>query len=130
MPKQGQVMKQIYDIRDQMPKFNANFFPQPDPDVKYPKMMVNPETRKPYLDAAKNPVLVHSDHEEQLFLARNYKEAPVVEAKAVEIPIVAVAPQRAQFEALTPAQAEKAAAANETVAPKRRGRPPMPKDLK
>jgi hypothetical protein len=127
-------MKLIHDIRQQIPQFAANFFP-PYVYQPYPRMMVNKETGKPYLDSAKKPIAVQSEEEEAAFWASKKTAAPVAEtAKAVEIPIAAIAPPvvRQQFEALTPKQAEKAAAANETVAPpKRRGRPPrLPADLK
>jgi hypothetical protein len=128
-------MKLLHDIRDQMPKFAANFFP-PYVYQPYPRMMVNKETGKPYLDAAKKPIAVQSEEEEAAFWASKKTAAPVAEtAKAIEIPLAAIAPAapvaRQQFEALTPKQAEKAVAANETVAPKRRGRPPrLPADLK
>jgi hypothetical protein len=128
-------MRPIHDIRDQMPKFSANFF-APYVYQPYPRMMVNKETGKPYLDGAKKPIAVHSEEEEAAFWASKKTAVPVAEAaKSIEIPIAAVAPPvvRQQFEALTPKQAEKAAAANETVAPpKRRGRPPskLPADLK
>lgn len=100
-------MKAIYDIRDQIPKFAANFFEQYDRAGKdYPKMMINKETGKPYLDKLKKAIVVQDEHEEKLFLAQHYKPEPVVEApKAVEI-----------------------AAAEEPVK-RGPGRPPLPKNL-
>lgn len=111
-------MKLIHDIRQQIPQFAANFFP-PYVYQPYPRMMVNKETGKPYLDAAKKPIAVQSEEEEAAFWASKKSAVPVAEAaKSIEIPVAAiqvVVPPRAVFEALTPMQAEKAMAANETV---------------
>jgi hypothetical protein len=112
-------MKPLYDIRDQMPKFASGHFP-PYEYQPYPRMMVNKETGKPYLDASKKEIAVHSEEEEAAFWASKKTSVPEVAAKAVEIPVAAPVVQRAQFEAISPAQAEKAAAANETVRPKRK----------
>lgn len=76
-------MKPIYDIRSQLPQFSANFFP-PYVYQPYPRMMVNKETGKPYLDAAKKPIAVHSEVEEAAFWAA---VKPAVEApKAIDAP--------------------------------------------
>jgi hypothetical protein len=121
-------MNEIHDIRDQMPKFSANFF-KPYVHQDYPRMMVNRTTGKPYLDGAKKPIAVDSVEAEITFWASKGikanavknngridmvfeagEAAPVIEAaKAIEIPIAAVAPPIARqvFEALTPKQAEK-----------------------
>jgi hypothetical protein len=125
-------MKLIHDIRQQIPQFAANFFP-PYVYQPYPRMMVNKETGKPYLDSAKKPIAVQSEEEEAAFWASKKTAAPVAEtAKVVEIPIASVAPPviRQQFEALTPKQAEKAAAANETTRVKRKYTRKLPADLK
>lgn len=107
-------MKQIYDIRDQMPKFSANFF-KPYEYQPYPRMMVdktNPAKPKPYLDEVGKPKAVHSEEEEAAFWASlaPKSSAPVVEApKAIEVLVAAPKPvERHQFEALTPVEAAKA----------------------
>jgi hypothetical protein len=125
-------MRPLHDIRQQIPQFAANFFP-PYVYQPYPRMMVNKETGKPYLDGAKKPIAVQSEEEEAAFWASKKTAVPVAEAaKAIEIPLSAVAPPvvRQQFEALTPKQAEKAAAANETTRVKRRYTRKLPADLK
>jgi len=148
-------MKEIHDIRQQIPQFAANHFPQYKYEP-YPRMMVNKQTGKPYLDAIKKPVVVDSmEAEIEFWASKGFKAtlvtnprtdvvettleatgaAPVVEqAKAIEIPMIASAPApapvRAVFEALTPAQAEKAAANNETVRPKRKYTRKLPANLK
>jgi hypothetical protein len=123
-------MKEIYDIRQQMPQFAANFFKPFDKDIKYPKMMTHTECGKlkPYLASDKKPVIVQDEEAEKAFLAS--KTAATVEvAKAIDIPaalpMAAMPLVRPQFEAVDPA----------TVNPivKRRGRPPavkLPQDLK
>jgi len=112
-------MNKIYDIRDQMPKFAANFFPPYEREGKdYPKMMINPETKKPYLDKAKNIIVVQDEHEEKLFLAQHYKpETP----KSIDV-LVANAD-------LPVAQVEQRLAEADTPAKRGPGRPPMPKTL-
>jgi len=81
-------MKPIHDIRQQIPQFSANYFP-PYEYRPYPRMMVNKETGKPYLDKTRKPVIVQDEHEEKLFLAQHYKPEPVAEAVevAVEEPV-------------------------------------------
>lgn len=111
-------MKPIYDIRQQMPQFAANFFPPVNPDIKYPKMMVNPETKKPYLDGTKKPVVVEDEHEEKLFLAKHYKPDGSAEQKIVEVDVAAA-------KAPEPIVAHVAEAA----AKRGPGRPAMPKNL-
>ena|SRR6185437_4301580 len=100
-------MNKIYDIRDQMPKFAANFFPPYEREGKdYPKMMLNPETKKPYLDKAKNIIIVASPEEEDAFLASKQTSVPpVVAPKTIEIAAVEEPTKRGP------------------------GRPPMPKTL-
>jgi hypothetical protein len=124
-------MKPLHDIRDQMPKFAANFFP-PYEYQPYPRMMVdktNPAKPKPYLDEVGKPKAVHSEAEEAAFWASLAPKSsvPAVEApKAIEVLVAAPKPvERHQFEAIDPATVN--------VAPKRRGRPPsvkLPADLK
>lgn len=103
-------MKAIYDIRDQIPKFAANFFEPYDRAGKdYPKMMLKPDG-KPHLDKTKKPVVVQDEHEEKLFLAQHYKPEPV--------PVV------------TPEVAAIAVDSSPVAEVKRGpGRPPMPKNL-
>ena len=97
-------MKAIYDIRDQIPKFAANFFEPYDRTGKdYPKMMLKPDG-KPHLDKTKKPVIVQDEHEEKLFLAQHYKPDPAPVAQTVEV------------------------AAEEPIK-RGPGRPPMPKNL-
>jgi hypothetical protein len=80
-------MQKIYDIRDQIPRFAANFFKPADPSVRYPKMMINKETGKPYLDHMKRGIVVNSEEEETAFWA-DKGEVPAVEApKAVEVAV-------------------------------------------
>lgn len=118
-------MKPIYDIRQQIPQFAANFFPQPDPNIKYPKMMTHSEggKLKPYLDATKKPVIVQSEREEIEFLASKNVSAPAVEtAKAVEISVHGAQ----QAAALTLPQHSAADVEQHKRGP---GRPPLPKNL-
>ncbi len=99
-------MKVIHDIRQQIPQFSANYFP-PYTYQPYPRMMVNKETGKPYLDKQKKPVIVQDEHEEKLFLA-GIAPAP----KVVEV-------------------AESPMTMDVSAEPIKRGpgRPPMPKNL-
>lgn len=139
-------MKEIHDIRQSIPQFTANHFPQYKYQA-YPRMMVNRDTGKPYLDAIRKPVKVDSmEAEIEFWASKGFKatlvtnprtdvvettlaaigEAPVADKapKAVEIPVAAPA--------VAAAPAEVAAASSEQ-APKRRGRPPankLPADLK
>lgn len=113
-------MKVIHDIRQQIPQFSANFF-APYVYQPYPRMMVNKESGKPYLDATKKAIVVDSEAEESAFWASKTSSVPVVAApKAIDIP--AEQPLVVQPMAVV-AEAE----------PKRRGRPPankLPADLK
>lgn len=114
-------MQKIYDIRDQIPRFSANFFKPADPNVRYPKMMINKETGKPYLDHMKRGIVVNSEEEETAFWAQK-TSVPVAGPKAVEIAVAAT--QVVEQEAKVVEAAEE---------PKRRGRPPavkLPADLK
>lgn len=78
----------VHDIRHMIPQFNANHFPQYKFEP-FPKMMINKETGKPFLDARKQPVIVQDEHEEKLFLAKHYKPEVAEEPKAVEIAVAA-----------------------------------------
>lgn len=119
-------MKPLHDIRDQMPKFSANFFP-PYEYQPYPRMMVDntdPARPKPYKNELGQPKAVYSKEEEDAFWA---SLAPKSSVPAVETPktidVLVAAPKpvdRHQFEAMSPAEASKAAAANETVRPTKR----------
>lgn len=67
-----------------IPQFDPNFFEPYDRAGKdYPKMMINKETGKPYLDKTKKPVVVQDENEERLFVAQHYKAEPV--AQTVEV---------------------------------------------
>lgn len=83
-------MRAIHDIRKQIPQFDANFFPLYERVGKdYPKMMINKERGKPFLDARKQAVIVQDEHEENLFLARHYKLEATEEAKAIDVSVEA-----------------------------------------
>jgi hypothetical protein len=128
-------MPMVYDIRSQIPQ-PVKLYEKPYEYQPYPRMMTYTDEKgrlKPYLDELKQPIAVHSEAEEKAFWASKEDDpAPVVEEpKMVSIPIAAVAPPRHTFEAMTPADAMKAAEKNETVAPKKRGRPAkLPANLK
>jgi hypothetical protein len=122
-------MKPIYDIRQQIPQPVA-MYEKPYDRLSagdYPRMMVdktNPEFLKPYKHKNGKEVVVHSKEEENAFLAsleaKNTTIAPVVALpKAIDV-LVEKPVQRHQFEAMSPAEAEKAMEANETVRPKRK----------
>lgn len=86
-------MKIIQDIRQQIPQFSANFFP-PYVYQPYPRMMVdntNPAKPKPYLDASKKPIAVHSEQEEAAFWAAI---KPAVEAPKAIDALVAAEPRQ------------------------------------
>jgi hypothetical protein len=122
----------IHDIRNQMPKFDANYFP-PYEYRPFPRMMVNKETGKPYRDKANRIVIVNDEHAEKLFLAEHCKPEEKPEPKAIEIPVAAPAGgvsgwlPRQQFEAVTPAEADKL---SNPVREKRKYTRKLPKDLK
>ena len=106
-------MKEIHDIRQQIPQFSANYF-TPVEYQPYPRMMVdktNPAKPKPYLDELGKPKAVYSADEEAAFWASK-TSVPVVEApKAIEVLVAAPKPvERHQFEAVTPVEAAKAEA--------------------
>lgn len=76
-------MPVIHDIRRMVPQFDPNFFAPYDRAGKdYPKMIINKETGKPFLDKLKKPIIVDDEHEEKSFLAQHYK--PEV-AQTVEV---------------------------------------------
>jgi hypothetical protein len=108
-------MKVIYDIRQQIPQFSANFFTPYNRDEhgNYPRMMVdktNPDFLKPYKHKNGKEVVVNSAEEEAEFWASLEAKKPVVEApKAIDVLVAAPKPiERHQFEAITPVDAAKA----------------------
>lgn len=116
----------MHDIRYAIPltdQTNPGKFPQYE-YRPYPRMMLD-EKGKPYLNAAKQPVVAHDEHEEKLFQAKYHKpEAASIDVSASGVSTSAIAKLANESDEIVKLRAELAALkAAPVVEKKKPGRP-------